>query len=181
VREFFHQAAIALGLLERGEILALDVLDEGDLEGVAIVELLDDDRHFMKLRELRGAPAPLAGDDLVGVGSLGMAAHEERLQHALLADRVGKRAQRVVIEAAARLKPSRPQQLDRDGLRRALPIMRRDILALLAEQRGKPAAEIAALAVFAHRIISFDDAIGHARTWSRWAFSRRRTSLARWI
>src|SRR6185437_14185254 len=172
-----------LGLLERGEVLALDVLDQGDLEGGAIVELLDDDRHLVELRELRGAPAPLAGDDLIGVGGVGMPAHEERLEDALLADRIGEGAQRVVVEPASRLEAPGAQEADRQRLAAgALPIVRRVFLALLAEERRKSASEIAPLAFFAHRLIPLKGAGGRAGTahHARSACSRRSTSLARW-
>ena len=47
--EFVEQAAVALGLLERVEILALQVLDQAGGHGLAVVEFADDDRHLVQL------------------------------------------------------------------------------------------------------------------------------------
>ena len=43
VAEFVHQALVALGLFQRRQILALDVLDQRDLERFTIRQLTDDD------------------------------------------------------------------------------------------------------------------------------------------
>ena len=59
---------VAVGLFERVEIGALDVLDDGDFERLAVAGLDDEDRDFVQAGALGGAPAPFAGDDLVGVG-----------------------------------------------------------------------------------------------------------------
>ena len=64
--EVGHQPAITLRLVDRREIGALQVLDQGELQRVEIVEAAHDDRHLVQLRLLRRAPAALAGDDLVG-------------------------------------------------------------------------------------------------------------------
>ena len=58
------QPAIGLGLLDRVEILALDILDERDLERLGVAEVADDRRNFVQPRPLRRPPAPFAGDDL---------------------------------------------------------------------------------------------------------------------
>src|SRR2546429_479797 len=54
-------------LLERIEVLALDVLDEGDGDRSLIRDVADDRRDLREPGHLRGAPAPLAGDDLVAL------------------------------------------------------------------------------------------------------------------
>src|SRR5690606_28831258 len=59
------QAPDALRLLERIEVLALDVLDEREGERGLVVGLAHDHRHFVELGELRRAVAPLPRDDLV--------------------------------------------------------------------------------------------------------------------
>src|SRR5258708_24701237 len=181
VREFLHQPAIAFRLLERGEVLALDVFDESDFEGGAVVELLDDDRDLVELRQLRGAPAPLAGDDLIAVRGTADRAYEQRLKDAFRADRVGQGAQRVVVEAMARLKPSGAQETDRHGLAGGLAIGGVIIPVGFTAQRGKSAAEIAPLALFAHRIAPLDRAPANVYRHARRACSRRSTSLARWM
>ncbi len=59
--EFLQQALIALGLLDRREIGALQVLDQGDFERVAVAEVAEDGGDFMQLRLLRRAPTPQVG------------------------------------------------------------------------------------------------------------------------
>ena len=64
-------------------------------------------------RELRGAPAALAGDQLVGAARA--RADEHRLQDAALLDRLRQRDQRLLVEALARLARVRGDQLDRQA------------------------------------------------------------------
>src|ERR1700722_10290387 len=106
MRELLHQPAVAFCLFERGQVLALDILNERNLEGLTVVELANDDRDLVKLGELRRAPAALAGDDLVGAGVVRMATHQDRLQYAFVADRLGESLQRGLVEVAARLEPA---------------------------------------------------------------------------
>ena len=47
----------------------------------------EDDRDVVQPGALRRAPAPLAGDDLEGVGGAAHGAHDDRLDDAALADR----------------------------------------------------------------------------------------------
>ena len=59
------QLPIAFGLLDRVQILALDILDQRQLGDRRFVDLAHDRRDRVEPRALRRAPAPLAGDDLV--------------------------------------------------------------------------------------------------------------------
>ena len=58
------QALIGLCFLDRVEVLALDILDQRDLERLLVAEIADDGGDFVQPRPLRRAPAPFAGDDL---------------------------------------------------------------------------------------------------------------------
>src|SRR5580704_16783156 len=89
------------GELDRVEILALDVLNDGELKGLLIVGSPDDDRDLAKPRRLRGPPAPFAGDDLVFFRR-GLP-YDNRLDDALALDRLRQFQQRASIEIAARL------------------------------------------------------------------------------
>ena len=53
--------------LDRVEVLALEVLDEGELELSLVVELADDGRDALEPGRLGRAKPPLAGDQLVAV------------------------------------------------------------------------------------------------------------------
>ena len=68
--ELVDQLPIGVGRLERIEILALEVLDERELELIAIGELPDDRRDPLEAGCLGGAEAALAGDQLVAVDRL---------------------------------------------------------------------------------------------------------------
>ena len=80
--ELLDELAVGVGRLERVEVLALEVLDERELELLAVGELADDGRDALEAGGLGGAEAPLAGDELVAVDRLG---DEDRLEDAVLA------------------------------------------------------------------------------------------------
>ncbi len=61
------QEPVPLPFLDRVQVLALHVLDDGDLDRFLIVQCTDDHRHVVKIGELGRAPAPFAGDDLVSL------------------------------------------------------------------------------------------------------------------
>ena len=94
------QAMEGLGLFERAQLLALDVLDQGQLEQAVVGHVTHDDRDRGQACLLGGAPAPLAGDDLEPGAQ---AAHEDRLHHPALADGRGQLAQARGIHGRARL------------------------------------------------------------------------------
>ncbi len=163
--ELVHQAAVGFRLLQRRQILALQILDEGDLEHLGIAERPDDDRHLVQPGALRGAPAPLAGDQLkIGARLAALALHrphEQGLDHAFFADRLNQPVELGFGEAPARLERRWADRLDRHGARcsRAGQNPR----AALAEQRRqapaegrpfRPVAHAAASAPVPRRIIS---------------------------
>ena len=63
--ELVDEPAIGVRLFDRIEILALDVLDQRHREQPVVGDVADDDRDLEQAGALRGAPAALAGDDLV--------------------------------------------------------------------------------------------------------------------
>ena len=65
--ELVGQRVIALRLFHRVEVFALDVLDDRDLERVAVADVDRHDRHLVQAGDLRGAPAAFAGDDLEAI------------------------------------------------------------------------------------------------------------------
>ncbi len=98
-------------LLERGDVLALQVLDDRDLERGLVVELGHDGGDRLALCQARGAPAPLAGDQLV---LRAHRPHQDRLQHAVLPDGIGELGQRVLLVGEARLRRVGQDLVDRD-------------------------------------------------------------------
>ena len=111
VAMLLDQLPIALGLLDRVQILALDILDQRDLGGRRIVDLADDRRDGVQPRPLRRPPAALAGDDL---DSRRRRAQQDRLQHASLGNRFGQLVERLLVEMHARLVGIGPDPRDLD-------------------------------------------------------------------
>ena len=165
--EFVHQALICLRLLDRVEILTLQVLDQRDFERILVAQLADQHRHFVQLRTLRRPPATLARNYLVAVRSISLAPYDNRLQDAFLTNRIGQRCEVGLVEMSARLEPARCQVLDRNETGNKRLVEAGLILAFIAEQRRKSAPE-APPRIFAH----------HAASGAGKRCSRRSTSPA---
>ena len=73
------------------------------------------DRHIVQRSTLRRTPAPLAGDDLIGIRLAGDRPDQDRLQQAVLANRGRQFVQQSLIEMAARLEAAGAQIRDRQG------------------------------------------------------------------
>jgi hypothetical protein len=77
--ELLVEALVGLRLLQRQQLLALDVLDQRQLQQPLVGHVAHHHRHGGEARFARGTPAALAGDDLV---ALALPAHQDRLHHA---------------------------------------------------------------------------------------------------
>ena len=124
VVEFVHQRAIAFGLFERIEIGALHVFDDGNLQRFGIGRFDDDDGHFVQAGALRRAPAPFAGDDLVGVGRAAHRPRDDRLNDAALAQRGDELVKFGIGKNAPRIARVRPQRAGRQPALAARPLRR---------------------------------------------------------
>ena len=109
--EVLDQGGAGARLLDRVEVLADHVLDQRHLQPLGQLGVADDRRHLLQAGLLRGAPAALAGDQLVA--AVGQGADEQRLDDAAALDRGGEAGQRLGVEAGARLVRVRLDQLDR--------------------------------------------------------------------
>src|SRR5262249_36762365 len=89
----------------------------------------------------RGAPAPLAGDDLKPVVRPLHGADHQRLDHAVLLDRGGELGEFAFRKRSARVARIRLQKLDRHLALRARPIDMRRLAADIADQTCKTAAQ----------------------------------------
>ncbi len=94
------QPPIALGLLERSEILTLQVLDERDRKGRRFAQILDQRRDFVEPGPLGGSPTALSRDQRVPVPGT---TQQNRLENTLLADRLRELLEPLRIEVLARL------------------------------------------------------------------------------
>ena len=79
--EILDELAVAESFLDRVEILALEILDEGEFENFAIIGFADEDGKFGEAGDLGGAPAAFAGDQFIGTVA---GTNDERLKNPLL-------------------------------------------------------------------------------------------------
>ncbi len=126
------ELSIGVGSLDRVEIRALEVLDEGELERVSIDHLADDGRDPVESGGLRGAKPSLTGDELVSACRLG---HQDRLEYAVGGDAGPQRGEILWVEALARLVGVRTDPRDRDLDRTGVAA------ATLGDQCTKPATK----------------------------------------
>ena len=112
VVELVDETLDGAGLLQRVQVLALDVLDQGQGQGVLVTDFLDDDRYRLQLGERRGAETPFAGDDLVAPVVDGT--DHQGLQQAMLMDRVRQLLQGGFVHAGAGLVAPGLQQVQGD-------------------------------------------------------------------
>ena len=108
--EFLGEADVAGGFFHRVEILALEVLDERHFEHVAVGGLALDDGHGGEAEFFGGAPAAFAGDEFE------LAIHradDERLDDAVLADRLHEVVERRFDEDGARLQRAGNDHVER--------------------------------------------------------------------
>ncbi len=82
--KFFLEQRIALGLLDRVEVFALEIFDQCDLQRLFVSGLDDDHRHLLQQGGPGGAQSALPGDQLELAAHL---AHQQRLEHAVHLDR----------------------------------------------------------------------------------------------
>jgi hypothetical protein len=100
--ELGDQALQALRLLQRVQVLALQVLDQRHHRGGLVGHLAHQHRHFFEPGQARGAHAAFAGDDLVApLGRRADGPHQHRLHHALRLDALGQLVERALVHARA--------------------------------------------------------------------------------
>ena len=132
--ELLLQDPIGLGLFQRVEVGALQVLDQRQLQELAVLpHRAHHDRHRLEAGPLRGAPAALAGDDRVG--AVAVRRDQEGLQDPLRPHRGGELLERRLVDAGARLAAVGVQRGHRQDPRR-----------LAAFEEGVEAASQTALA-----------------------------------
>ncbi len=109
--EFLLQPLQGHRFFDRVEILALDVLDQRHGDGGFVRNLANQRRHTFQTGLLAGAPASLAGDDLVAAAL--DRTHDDGLHHAVIADRLRQFFQRLRIHVATGLILAALNQLQR--------------------------------------------------------------------
>ena len=89
-RQLLDELRVALSFFNRIQVLALQVLDQRQFEHRAVIGFTHDDRHFSQAKQLSGAPAAFACDQLQMAVTL---ADDERLHNALFPDGISQLAQ----------------------------------------------------------------------------------------
>ena len=92
-----QQAVIALRLLHRVEILALEIFNERQLHGLPVIGLYYQSRNLRQSCHSGRPPAPLSGDDLV-IAGMGHLPHRQGLQNAMFPNGVRQSLKLFFIE-----------------------------------------------------------------------------------
>src|SRR5260221_4403500 len=118
--ELLDQLGIAERLFEWIEVFALEIFDQRQFQHRGVVRFPDDGRDFLQADQLGRAPAALSGDQFEKATSL---AHDERLNNALLFDRISQFLECFRREFLARLKRAGADPLQSQPLN-ALTVVR---------------------------------------------------------
>lgn len=94
-REFADQPIDPLGTLERIQVLSLEVLDQGPLGRLAVVESLDDRWNLLQTQDIGGTEAPLSGDQLEASSHR---ANHDRLHETIGSNRLDQGLHRRFVE-----------------------------------------------------------------------------------
>jgi hypothetical protein len=108
--ELVHQDCEGARLLDGGQVLARDVLDQAEQQRLAVVRLADHGRHLAHAGFPGRAPAPFAGDQLVAAG--GPRPDDDRLHHALAAHGLREPCPCLRVEPPPRLARARVDRVD---------------------------------------------------------------------
>ena len=130
---------VGLGLLDRVEPLALDVLDQRELHHLAVADLADHGRDAGEAGRPRGPQAALAGDELVAVVS--RPAHDHRLEHTGRLDRCSQLRDRRLVEPGTRLEGVRRDVFDRQLAHAGLARLERGDGLPTGDQGLKPSSQ----------------------------------------
>src|SRR4051794_24597120 len=139
--EIVGQRVVTLRLFQGIEIFPLHVFNDRDFKRVGVADVNRNDRHLVKAGRLRSAPTALAGDNLVTLLRALYRADHDRLDHAMLFNRVSELAEFRVGKCPARIARVGSQKFNRHLALRAWPVDMRGLAADIADQTCKTAAQ----------------------------------------
>jgi hypothetical protein len=111
-RKFVHEHRVGAGFLDRGKIVASDVLHQREDERLAVVAVSHERGDRREACSAGRAPAALAGDELVAT-ALGRP-DDDRLHDSLSADGVREAADPVRVDVLPGLPRVRADRAERD-------------------------------------------------------------------
>src|SRR5271169_4913919 len=132
--ELVVKALESLGLLEGRQFLTLDVLDQRELQHVLVAHVPDHDGDGLEAELLGGPKPPFSRDDLIAVAQ---PAHEDRLDHAALADGGRQLLEPLRRHGPAGLKGVRIKARERNVVRRR----GRSCWLRVGQESGQPLAQ----------------------------------------
>ncbi len=139
--ELRRESLVARGLVDRREVVTLQILDERERQQRLVVDVFHDGRNLRPAEPRRCAPAPLARDQLEPAVPR---PHQDGLQQSRRLDRRDQLVERPFVHSRTRLKRIGPHARHRQLAERA---RRLGLLARRrAEQRLEPAAKPPGLA-----------------------------------
>jgi hypothetical protein len=99
--ELLGELLIGGSLLENTEVLTMEVLDQGLLEGPDVLSRAHNGRNGLETRSLGRPPPAFPGDQFELLGRY--FAHENRLEHTDRLDRGRQTSERIIVEEGTRL------------------------------------------------------------------------------
>ncbi|CUX40138.1 hypothetical protein AGR13a_Cc340147 [Agrobacterium genomosp. 13 str. CFBP 6927] len=154
VTMFGNQLFVTHCLFKRIKVGTLHVFDNRQLQGRAIVHITNDDRHIRKTSQLRRAPAPFTGDNLVAVDA--NRSHHHRLNNSMLTNGCGKILQLILIKMTAWVSLASGNELNRNGaisVDGALRLTHWHRLIHFSDQRRKTTPEPTLGKIITHKIL----------------------------
>jgi hypothetical protein len=138
------ESAVAVGFLDRIQVLALQVFYQRELQSFMIARVPYYHRNVTQPGLHSGAPAALAGDQLEPVV---FGTDHQRLNNSLVANRTGEFGDFRLVERPARLEGARRDALDRNLERRRISARIRFGLGGARNERAQSSTQ----AFFRHR------------------------------
>ena len=113
--ESFNERLVGHSLFNGIQILTLNVLDQRYLSDLQLVAGHDHSGNFVQTRHFCGSPTALARNDLVIFVHNTQLAHDNGLNHAMLADGISQHLQGVIVKILTGLIAARGNTADFDG------------------------------------------------------------------
>ena len=154
VAVLIHKLLIASRLLDGIEVSALDVFYDRQFQRRAIIDVSNDNRQFCQPGSLSRPPAPLAGNDLVTARLIRGWANNNRLNNAVLLDRLRQLDQVCFIETTSWITRVRGDEFVRNGaIRRQLVRWLGSRTVHITDQGGKTPPKASSRRLFVHQFV----------------------------